>query len=214
MTVAISAALAPFGLILRGGFHIVPEDQVPLAGETLLLIGNAGSAMWRTFSEQAKDEPNPLDSWTRRVLDRIAGDFGASSLYPFGGPPFLPFQRWAVKAEAVYPSPVGPLIHPVYGLWHAYRGALIFGEKLELPERLANPSPCGTCPEKFCVKACPAGVFAEGKYNVPLCLGELARPGNECSVRGCLSRHACPIGQEFAYDPAHAAFHMRAFKRA
>jgi hypothetical protein len=214
MTAELSAALAPFGLILRGGFHLAPEDQVPLEGATLLLVGNAGSVMWRIFSKQAGGETNPLDSWTRQTLDKIAEEFGARALYPFGGAPFLPFQRWAMKAEAVFPSPVGPLIHPLYGLWHAYRGALVFAEKLELPERVEAPSPCAVCPEKFCVKACPAGVFAQGKYDVPLCLGELARPGNQCSDRGCLSRHACPIGQEFAYDPDHAAFHMRAFKKS
>lgn len=213
MTTDISSALAPFGLILRGGFHIAPDDQVPLPGETMLLIGNAGSAMWRIFADQAKDEPNPLDNWTRLNLDKIAEDFGAKALYPFGGPPFLPFQRWAMKAEAVYPSPVGPLIHPIYGLWHAYRGALIFAQNIELPERAEAVSPCDSCSEKYCIKACPAGVFAAGKYDVPLCLGELKRPGNECSERGCLSRHACPIGQDYAYAPDHANFHMQAFKR-
>jgi hypothetical protein len=32
--------------------------------------------------------------------------------------------------------------------------------------------------------------------------------------RGCLARHACPVGQGFAYAPAQAEFHMRAFRAA
>ena len=38
-----------------------------------------------------------------------------------------------MRAEAVAPSPLGILIHPDYGLWHAYRGALAFAERLALP---------------------------------------------------------------------------------
>src|SRR4030095_137820 len=51
--------------------------------------------------------------------------------------------RWAMRAEAVAPSPLGILIHPDYGLWHAYRGALAFAERLALPPRGARPLPPG-----------------------------------------------------------------------
>ena len=42
-----------------------------------------------------------------------------SALFPFGGPPHFPFQQWARRAEPVHPSPIGLLIHPIYGLWHS-----------------------------------------------------------------------------------------------
>jgi hypothetical protein len=31
---------------------------------------------------------------------------------------------------------------------------------------------------------------------------------------GCLARHACPVGQGFAYAPAQARFFMRAFRES
>jgi hypothetical protein len=31
---------------------------------------------------------------------------------------------------------------------------------------------------------------------------------------GCLARRACPVGREYAYDPAQARFHMQAFLAA
>ena len=40
------------------------------------------------------------------------------------------------------PSPLGILIHPEFGLWHALRGALLFRDRLELPAIEARPSPC------------------------------------------------------------------------
>lgn len=79
--------------------------------------------MWERFAaaRDAADWPHELDAWTRRVLEPLAGDLGAGVVYPFGGPPFHPFQRWAMKAEGLRPSPIGVLMHPEHGPWHAYR---------------------------------------------------------------------------------------------
>ncbi len=33
-----------------------------------------------------------------------------------------------MAAEGLKPSPLGLLMHPEYGLWHGYRGAILFGE--------------------------------------------------------------------------------------
>ena len=71
----------------------------------------------------------------------LAPGFGATALFPFGGPPWLPFQRWAMKADCVTASPLGILIHPDFGLWHAYRGALAFAEQLDLPPSAAPAKP-------------------------------------------------------------------------
>src|SRR5215471_11233137 len=153
--VAIERLVATHGLILRGGFHPAEGDGVPplpdgrLPG-TLLLIGNVGPGLWPEFSssdEAGDGAPDPLNRWTQRVIGAIAGEAGAAPLYPFGGPPYLPFQRWAMKAEAVAPSPLGILIHPEFGLWHAYRGALAFAGRLALPPRAERPRPCDTCLE-------------------------------------------------------------------
>ena len=85
---------------------------------------------------------DPLDRWSRQVIEALASEFSAEALFPFGGPPFLPFQRWAQRAEPVHASPIGLLIHPRFGLWHSYRGALGFSAALAVPEPAAVPRPC------------------------------------------------------------------------
>src|SRR5262249_42217658 len=80
-------------------------------------------------AERAAGGADPLDRWSRRVVGGLAAELGAAALYPFGGPPWLPFQRWAKKAEPLHSSPLSVLIHPDWGLWHSYRGALVFAER-------------------------------------------------------------------------------------
>jgi ferredoxin len=217
---AIRRAVQPYGLALRGAFHPQPVDGVPGLGHgrpsaTLVLLGNLGAAMWPVFSrspELADHAPDPLDRWTRRILDGIAGGLGATAFYPFGGPPWLPFQRWATKADAVGSSPLGVLIHPDYGLWHAYRGAFAFAETLALPARDSRPRPCDSCAERPCLSACPVGAFQPTGYDANACRDHVAGPeGAACRDAGCLARLACPIGREHAYPPAQMVFHMAAF---
>jgi hypothetical protein len=125
----------------------------------------------------------------------------------------LPFQRWAQRAEPVFPSPIGMLIHPEHGLWHAYRGALAFaGEIAGLPPRGAAHSPCDSCADKPCLTTCPVGAFGPEGYDVPACAAHLRRPaGADCMGLGCRARRACPVGRQATYLPEQAAFHMAAF---
>jgi hypothetical protein len=208
----LSAALAPHGLIIRGGFH-------PLAGEvghddvaTVILIGNAGAAMWGAFAPHIDGTKNPLDRWTKQVIDPIAVRFGAHAAYPFG-PDLWPFQRWALRAESVHASPLGILIHSEYGLWHSYRAALFFSQVLDLPQRPDRQSPCDTCAAKPCLSACPAGAFNGRSYDLPACANHLSSPEADCGNVGCHARNACPVGKEWRYPDAQIRFHMAAFSR-
>ncbi len=214
---------AESGLMLRGGFHPDPGDAVPPlpdgeAAGTLLMLGNAGPALWQVFhrSREFRDgAPDPLDRWTRRTAGLIAERLGAAPLLPFGGPPWHPFQRWAMRAEAVAASPLGILIHPEFGLWHAYRAALAFGSRLALPPRDERPSPCTRCRDRPCLSACPVGAFAARGYDVEACTRHLDSAAEvDCMQQGCRARRACPIGTIYAPDPEPAEFHMRAFRAA
>lgn len=219
----LEASAAAVGLRLRGGFAVRPDDAVPALtpgrpARTLVLLGSVGGSLWPAFAESpelADGEAHPLDRWSRRVIDALADDFAAKALFPFGGPPWLPFQRWAARAEPVFPSPLGLFIHPDHGLWHAYRGALAFGEALAVPERPQQPSPCADCRDRPCLSTCPVGAFVPGHYDVQSCAAQISVPaGAECLQGGCLARRACPVAPELAYEEAQAGFHMRAFLKA
>ncbi len=216
----IELALKPWGLRARGGFRPNPDDGVPVLPDgvpaaAVVLAGNAGPGMWQAFSqspEAADGTPDPLDRWSLRMLSELAHQLGGHALFPFGGPPYLPFQRWALRAEPVHASPLGVLIHPFHGLWHAYRGALAFAEPLDLPPREDSPSPCASCPDKPCLSACPVTAFSADGYDVPACVRHSTEPdGQDCLDSGCRARRACPVGQEAVYLPAQAGFHMAAF---
>ena len=213
----VAAAIAATGLSPRGAFVAEAGDpEMPQGAVTLVLLGFVGARGWDVFaaSPEARDgAPHPLDRWSRRIVDALAEKLGAHALYPFGGPPHWPFQRWALRADDVHPSPIGLLIHGEHGLWHSYRGALAFAHDVGAPGRVERLSPCETCAAKPCLTTCPVGAFTPGRYDVAACATWIASPqGAECLEGGCLARRACPIGLAPPRD--QRAFSMRAFLRA
>jgi hypothetical protein len=213
------SAIRRTGLVPRGAVSLAEGERV---GElaymrTIVLAGMVGRDGWDAFaaSPEAGDGlADPLDRWSRRLIESLAEELGAKALFPFGGPPFLPFQRWARRAEPVHSSPIGLLIHPYYGLWHSYRGALGFDEELAVAEPAPGLSPCETCAGRWCLKTCPVGAFSEAGYDVAACAGHLrSTAGGDCMAFGCRARRACPVGAEHAYGAEQASFLMRAFLR-
>jgi ferredoxin len=209
--ISLQELLDPHGLLVRGAFEA--------DGGCLVLVGNAGSALWSVFEKSAEyrdERPDPLDRWSRRIGDSVAGSLGAQAIYPFEGPPYPPFLRWAALAEPVSVSPISIYIHPEYGLWHAYRFALRFDEPLTGQAAFEGEvSPCETCVEKPCLQACPVRAFSTGSYEVEECMSYLtADEQSACRQGGCAARRACPEGLAYRYEPDHAKFHMEAFIRA
>ena len=190
-------------------------DGVPDGARFVILIGNAGPDMFRRFAAERDSKRETMDAWTREVVTGLARDLDAQALYPFDMNPPWPFLTWARRGGAGHVSPLGLNIHPAYGLWHAYRAALLFPVEFDLPVQGAGPHPCDSCAERPCLTTCPAGAFDGTRYDVPACASHIASEnGQACMSRGCLARHACPVGQAFAYSPAQAQFHMRAFLAA
>ena len=128
----VRAAAEAAGLSFRGAFHPVADDLPDGASvATLVMLGFVGSENWLTFTaspEYRDGKPHPLDRWSYRVINTLAKDLSARSYFPFTAP-LMPFIKWAQKAEPVHPSAMGMMIHPEFGLWHAWRGALGFAER-------------------------------------------------------------------------------------
>jgi ferredoxin len=216
----ISKVLFDHGLILRGGFNFNAADNAPNApsgkpAKSVILIGQAGAAVWPHFmrwrATQSATISNPLDTWSREVIGSVADTFGARAISP-SDRPFAPFQQWAMRAEGLKPSPLGILMHPEYGLWHAYRGALLFDHEISIQEAHKAIHLCDLCDGKPCVKACPVDAYSETSFAYQDCLAHVRSPnGKACRSGGCLDRNACPQGMAYRY-PAHVqAFHMAAY---
>ncbi len=220
----IEQHLKQYSLRCCGGFHPTSDDQRDVDAlrdfQTAVIVGNAGNHtsfnFWQAFEIKREKVKNPLENWTRQTLTKIAKDLEAAVIFPFDGPPYIPILTWAQKAEAVFPSPFGPLIHPQYGLWHAYRGVLLFEDNIELPSLGTQTSPCQNCAEQPCISTCPVEAIADEEFpdnfDIKACTGFMASAkGKVCLQDGCLARRACPIGQEHIYEPAQAEFHLTAF---
>jgi len=218
------------GLDIFGAFVVQSENcddaHSHLLGRRALLVGNIGGAMWEKFSkspEYLDNIPDPMNRWTERVLGELGRDFGAETIYPFGETVW-PFQQFAKDAMATKPSPLGILIHHQYGLWHAFRGALVvgdcgnqneifWGEGEDYLPKSRPEHPCDACQSKPCITACPVSAFSPAGLDVEACYGHLdsgAMP--HCSEDGCRARNACPVGLEFRYKSSQIQFHMSAFR--
>jgi epoxyqueuosine reductase len=198
----LSELLAP--LCLR------PLGDCPDGDTTITLIGPDEPSFWPVFeaSPEFKDRlADPMDRWSRRVIDTVAAELDAEPLYPFGGPPYAPFFTWAKASGRFWASPIDFLVHYQAGLFVSFRGAI------RRPYRTAaeaHTKPCLTCSGQPCATACPVGAFDAG-YDVAACKAHVASDaGRDCRTRGCIARRACPVGQGVRL-PAQAAFHMEAF---
>ena len=206
-------------------------DGQPAA--TVVLIGNAGNDLWRAFRASGPDMSarHPLDGWVAGHLRAAAQALGAEFVDAMR-PPWPPIQQWAVRAGAGHRSPINLVIHPEFGLWHTFRGALLTAEKLPLPDAKALDNPCETCAGRPCLTTCPADAFAlpenvpadgpdDGQANgrfaefdSPACVDHVeSLAGRGCRTVGCLARRACPVGRPWAYYREPAAYHMAAVVR-
>lgn len=209
----IAALLAPHRLAVFGGFHPVEGDGTPPGTQTLLMLGPAEPGFWAHLTAQPEWQdatPDPVDRWSRRVIGRLACDLGAKAVFPFGGPPHAPFQRWAMATGRAWVSPVRLLVHDVAGLMVSYRGALALKARVDLPA--TGPRPCDGCAAP-CLAACPAGALTGAGYDVPACHAHLDLAGAECLTGGCLVRRACPLTESYGRVARQSAYHMRQFHR-
>lgn len=218
----IEAAVAATGLACHGLVAARPEDGLPTLPDGrriggLLLLGWRGGSSWEAFAgspEHHDGRPDPLDRWSRRVIGGLAETFGLSAFFPFDGPPWWPFQRWAARTATIFPSPIGLDIDGEVGLWHAHRGALGLPEGITVPAARPTTSPCAVCGDRPCLSACPIGAFDGRSYDAERCLARLTgQDGETCRREGCRARLACPVGRDGRYGGEQIRFLMDAWIR-
>lgn len=181
---------------------------------TLILLGT-GRKFWPVFSvspERVDNQADPIDRWSLRIVGGLAQRLQAHAVYPFGGPPYEPFIRWAQVSGRAFQSPVGMLVHDAVGMMVSYRGALQFSETFDTPPAV-NQSPCQSCVDQPCTTACPVDALsADHGYNIDTCHNFLdTRAGQDCMINGCAARRACPVSQLAQRDPVQSNLHMKAF---
>ena len=193
-----------------GHCPIMASDGLGHDYGTLVLLGPDEPDFWPMFTQTPEyndSDPNPMDRWSRRIIDSIAKRVNGAAYYPFGGEPFLPFFTWAIRTGQAWASPIGFLVHDRAGLFASYRGAVWIPQ-----DRPIKPTtqPCLTC-DAPCKTACPVDAFAQG-YDVAACKSHVKIPqGTSCLSDGCRARRACPVGVGRRL-PAQATFHMAAFR--
>lgn len=199
-------------LAIFGGFHPLPEDGLPADTSTLLLLGHAEPGFWPHVTAEPEftdGRADPLDRWSRRIIGRMACDLRAKAHFPFGGPPWKPFMRWALRSGRAFASPVTLLVHDTAGLMVSYRGALALRARIALPP--PSPCPCDTCTQP-CLAACPARALTGKGYALDLCHAFLdTEEGQDNLSNGCAVRRSCPLSQSYGRLPAQSAYHMTQF---
>jgi hypothetical protein len=200
----------------------VAPGLLPLLTEfpTLLLIGSAGTRMWRSLEGRGwLSRRDPVDGHVMEALEAFEmlafsteADSAWRRIWPAqgGGGPVLPLSALGEAAGWSHRSPMGLGVHARYGPWFAYRGAYLLAAAHPPRHEAPSASPCASCAARPCVTACPAGaVGGEAGLDVAGCFGERLRPGTPCADR-CDARLACPVGVEFRYCDAQLRHHHRA----
>jgi len=234
---SLAERLRPSGLIIFGVVPLAADETASILDTrsacSAILIGNAGPDMWYALDSAMKADPalaahdHPMNTWTQMILQAACRDLALKAsedsinktiqvVFPFQGPPYFPFQKWAIRTGFFFPSPIGPLVHYDYGLWAGFRGAVVVetGDAI-LGATGAAPSPCESCADKPCLSACPVGAFSTNGYDVPSCAKHIGSEDTAaCMDKGCAARRACPYGRGFHHSPDQARFHMDRFLAA
>ncbi|MHA7776134.1 hypothetical protein [Roseibium sp. M-1] len=217
---ALNEALAAAGFFCLGGFVPKAEDDIPALSDgrvtqTLLLIGSTGPSIWPvlTASPEYQDgKADPLDRYTKRTLLAVADPFGFEALFPFEGPPYHPFQQWALNCGGFSRSPMGVLAHRHFGPWAGFRAVFLVPELLAGLTTPPGQGPCENCTAKPCLPACPVEALSlTSGYDVPKCRDYLAASPEAPCRTGCLARRACPVGDAYRPGPDMGRFHMDRF---
>ena len=180
--------------------------------EVAMLIGPNEPFFWDIFKNSREFKTlrkNPLNNWSKRIIDEISKKFSGKAFYPFQINPVIPFYDWALMSDKFWESPVKLLVHEDRGLMVSFRGAIAFKNKNIIKKIIKTTSPCMSC-NAPCKSTCPVSAFRNNKYDVETCVNFIRSSKENICINGCLVRRSCPIGQSLR-KIAQSKFHMKYF---
>jgi hypothetical protein len=185
-------------------------DGVPLADyRQMLLLGHGGRQFWRSFkSDFVEETADPIDTYSLQLAQTFIHDYLGNPphliLYP--GEYAIPLQQLGELAGWCQPSPLGLGISATYGVWFAYRTAVLLNTDLPPTPLTPSTSPCNTCTDKPCLTACPPGAVQLANFDVFTCSHYRLQENSPCQDR-CLARMACPVAAEHQYTLEQIQYH-------
>ena len=174
-----------------------------------MLVAHGGTRFWESFSEGREEVDHPVDHFSIAVTDRFFETYlpEVSTIRLFPQAYQLPIQQLSRHAGWSFPSPLGMDIHPIFGLWYAYRSIYLVKAELLLKHESYRRSPCDNCGRKPCFEACPSGaVGGIDKFDTNACITYRMSENSSCTDT-CLARVACPAGAQHRYPAEQMSYH-------
>lgn len=188
------------------------ECTFPVSEQTrVILIGHGGRALWKSIPAPKRHQADPIDRYSREAAGRFARRVLAGDKYQIIYPGNTPvaLQQLGRAAGWHTPSPLGIGINPHWGLWYAYRVAMLTNAPLAEIFQPAPPSPCAACDGKPCIEQCPPGALnATSSIDMSRCAGHRLAAESSCADR-CLARLGCPVASEQRYTLEQTQYHYR-----
>lgn len=180
-------------------------------GARLLVLGNGGSRLWQYLLDQQWDSAEPLDDFTRAVVDReIDHHLGGAKrqwVYPVGGQ--INLLAIGRLLHWFKPSPMGMGINADWGMWSAFRAALWVHYPLAVTEFAGDwISPCEACDAAPCLAACPAEALSrEAMPELERCASFRVHTAHGACEDRCVARMVCPVQREHQYPLSQIQHH-------
>ncbi len=202
--------LADNGLQLQAVLDVpdvlIALPKVAAEYDQLLVFAHGGSCFWDSLLHPLSGD-HPLDTASVRLAEDYLGRIDcAGYLIVYPSMEFqLDLRSLGRQLGWHADSPLGIGINASFGTWWAYRVAVLANTSLELnPNNLAE-SPCDSCVDKPCIKACPVGAVG-ARFDLEACMNERTREGSDCAYQ-CLARNVCPVGAQHRYKDNQMHYH-------
>lgn len=208
----LAAELVSFGLDLLHPFRVAMYNAGVEAAYRLpdygrpdclaVLVANT-RALWPHFLAGRRAEPDPLDRWVARRIQRAASQLEVGWevwLEPDPPPRRLPLQRLASLSGFAWLAPSHLVLHPIYGPWVALRGVVVIDAPGPPPVAPLDAA-CGECAQA-CKPALAAALAATSSDPIPS-HGQVVRGWR----RWVAVRDACRQGQEHRYGEQQLRYH-------